>query len=307
MIRRLVWRLVTTEAAFVAAFILPAIVLVGVLGSGILPIDDVVRLRLEGTESVAVSSALADLRRAHPEVEAAQESLGDDVIEVVVRRDLSWRPGGDPSILEILDAVAQAGHLRELSTGPEMADGQSMADGLSLIYGYAVWLTLGVIAVGLLRRFPVQAPPALHAPLTRTGANGLLAWIALMTVGLGTNHLPEWLPPPMGAGSFVDALAAAGLAGFALACLAAPLAEELLFRKWLYGGLLQDKVRHANLVQAAVFAIPHAPAFGLRGAVGAFFAGLIFGWLYRSSGRILLPAAVHGAYNGSVLAMHHLW
>lgn len=290
-----------------AASVLPAIVLVVVLGSGILPIDDVVRFSFERTESASVSSALVELQRSHPEVEAIQRSHGDDVVEIVVRRDLSWRPGGDPSISEILDSVAQAGDLRDISTGPEIADGESVAALLPLTYGYAMFFTLGAIALGLLRRFPVQAPPALHATLLRTGPAALVAWIALLTVGWGATLLPELLPPPVNAVSIGATLAAAGLAGFVLACVAAPMAEELLFRKWLYGGMLQDRVRHASLVQAAVFAIPHAPVFGLRGAVGAFFAGLIFAWLYRSSGRILLPAAVHGAYNGSILATQHLW
>jgi membrane protease YdiL (CAAX protease family) len=305
--RRLIWRIATTEAAFVAASVLPVIVLVGVLGSGVLPVDDVVRVSFEKVEPVALSSALVELQRVHPEVEAFQQGLGGDVVEIVVTRDLSWRPGGDPSISEILDVVARAGRLRDVSTGPEISDGESLAPWLPLAYGYVMFLTLGVMTMGLLRRFPVQAPRGIHATWVRTGAAALVAWIALLTVGWGATQLPEMLPPPVNSVSIGTTLAAAGVVGFVFACLIAPWAEELLFRKWLYGGLLQDEVKHAGLIQAAVFAIPHAPVFGLRGAVGAFIAGLIFAWLYRTSGRILLPAAVHGAYNGSILATQHLW
>jgi membrane protease YdiL (CAAX protease family) len=305
--RRLIWRFITTEAAFVLASVVPVIAMIGVLGAGILPVDDVVRVSFEKTEAAALSSALADLQRAYPEVEALQQSLGSDGVEIVVKRDLSWRPGGDPSISEVLDAVARAGPLRNVSTGLEFADGGSLVAWLPLAYGYAMFLTLGAITTGLLRRFPVQAPRTISAGWIRSICTAFVAWIGLLMVGWAATQLPELLPPPVTAVSIGTALAAAGLAGFVLACLVAPWAEELLFRKWLYGGLLQDGVKHAGLIQAAIFAIPHAPLFGLRGAVGAFVAGLIFAWLYRTSGRILLPAAVHGLYNGSILATYELW
>jgi hypothetical protein len=222
--RRLIWRIATTEAAFVAASVLPVIVLVGVLGSGVLPVDDVVRVSFEKVEPVALSSALVELQRVHPEVEAFQQGLGGDVVEIVVTRDLSWRPGGDPSISEILDVVARAGRLRDVSTGPEISDGESLAPWLPLAYGYVMFLTLGVMTMGLLRRFPVQAPRGIHATWVRTGAAALVAWIALLTVGWGATQLPEMLPPPVNSVSIGTTLAAAGVVGFVFACLIAPWA-----------------------------------------------------------------------------------
>lgn len=307
MTRRALRRIVLTEAAFVAASVLPLAALVAFLGSGILPIHDVVRLGFVEVRFEAMDAAMTKLQQAYPDVDVARHAIDGDMTEVVVRRDFSLRPGGDPSVSIITDMFAHAGHMSNISTAPELATGPPLVAWLPVVYGYAMFGTLGLIGLVLLRREPVSMPVATQTTPHRILAVCVLGWLGVVAVGWGSIQLPDQWPPATDAASIGMALATGGVAGIALACVVAPMAEEMLFRKWLYGGLIQDRVRGANAIQSALFALPHAPLFGLRGALAAWIAGMIFGWVYRRSGRIAAPVAVHGAYNGVVLASQHWW
>lgn len=82
---------------------------------------------------------------------------------------------------------------------------------------------------------------------------------------------------------------------FAIAAIAAPLTEELLFRGCLYGFLRQSTGRATALaISSVLFALIHAhPA--TTPALAVFAVGLAL--LYEYTGSLWAPIAVHSAFN----------
>lgn len=73
-------------------------------------------------------------------------------------------------------------------------------------------------------------------------------------------------------------------------CLAAPLAEELVFRGAIQGTLQPLGGRNAVWVQAALFAAQHG---GAAGMLYALCMGLALGWLREQSGSVLPGMLLH--------------
>jgi len=87
--------------------------------------------------------------------------------------------------------------------------------------------------------------------------------------------------------------------GATLAVLAAPLAEEVFFRGFVFGGLRgRIGVRFAALISAALFMVAHVnPAV----FVPIFLIGLLLTWVYAKTGSLWYPILVHLGYNGLVV------
>jgi membrane protease YdiL (CAAX protease family) len=87
---------------------------------------------------------------------------------------------------------------------------------------------------------------------------------------------------------------------FSLMCILSGVAEESLYRGFLYSYISHylPHVKTAELVllTSLVFGIGHAYQ-GWRGVASTTISGLIFGTLYVISGSLLLPAVVHSAGN----------
>ena len=81
---------------------------------------------------------------------------------------------------------------------------------------------------------------------------------------------------------------------FVLMCLVVPWAEEIVFRKWLWGltvWSIGDK--HALWVTSAVFAFLHGGWYGFALLPMAFYLG----WIRRSYGSYRYSTAVHSVFN----------
>ena len=164
------------------------------------------------------------------------------------------------------------------------------------------WITPAVAGAGLLA-LAARAPSAGAVLVTAAvGAAGAIApvkgridesearlrlpWV----VALGTAPFfvaASWLRP-----SFVDA----GAFAIAASVLAA-VAEELFFRRLVFGWLSSWGPAVAIVGSAALFAIVHAPAYGLAVLPIDFAGGLIFGWQRRASGGWQAPALTHSIAN----------
>ncbi|MBR1953189.1 MAG: CPBP family intramembrane metalloprotease, partial [Lentisphaeria bacterium] len=87
----------------------------------------------------------------------------------------------------------------------------------------------------------------------------------------------------------------------ALVILIVPVAEELLFRRILFAGLLRFGNKIAWLGTAGIFAAIHLYIAGLP---GLFFIGLGFQWLYCRHKNLAASILSHGLLNGcTVLAV----
>ncbi len=79
--------------------------------------------------------------------------------------------------------------------------------------------------------------------------------------------------------------------------VAAAVAEELLFRRALFGALLRAGPAVALVGSAVVFAAVHVPAYGWAALPVDLGAGLLFGWQRQASGTWAVPALTHAAAN----------
>lgn len=86
------------------------------------------------------------------------------------------------------------------------------------------------------------------------------------------------------------------------AAIGAPLAEEFLFRGFLFGVLRASPAGLAGavLVTAAFWAALHAQ-YSLYGLGAIFLIGVYLGWLRHKTGSLIAPMACHGMYNALVV------
>jgi membrane protease YdiL (CAAX protease family) len=115
-----------------------------------------------------------------------------------------------------------------------------------------------------------------------------LPWLAATAIGIAAFDAARALQHPMAprmAPLFVAATAVVGVA------------EELLFRRLLYGGLAVYGVLLAVCGSAAVFAVVHVPAYGATALPVDLAAGLVFGWQRWASGTWTASAVTHAAAN----------
>ena len=134
----------------------------------------------------------------------------------------------------------------------------------------------------------------------------LLAGISGISYCLFFNVLLQALKVRSG-GAVDDALVAffqdKQIAFIALEVVAAPLVEEFLFRKLLYGKLsgVIPKI-FAALISAAVFGALH---FSIPGAIYGFAFGLLLSELMETTGTWIGAVIAHGLANATSLMMNY--
>ena len=157
-----------------------------------------------------------------------------------------------------------------------------------------------ILASGALAFRPV-APAGALTVAAAVGLFGLLApvppaagdgtrrhrWLAATGLGIAAAVAARAmqhpaLPPP---------------AWFAIFAVIAAVAEEVFFRRLLYGWLAMYGPVVAIGGAAAVFAAIHAPAYGLSALPVDFAAGLVFGWQRWATGTWSSAAVTHATAN----------
>ena len=102
--------------------------------------------------------------------------------------------------------------------------------------------------------------------------------------------MPEWIEEIM-----AD-LIQNDIYSFLTVVLAAPFFEELLFRRVIFEGYLQNySVKKAIILSALMFAIFHLNPWQ---GIGAFVAGLYLAYVYYKTGDIILCMFIHFVNNG---------
>ncbi len=119
---------------------------------------------------------------------------------------------------------------------------------------------------------------------------GVFPWRALaaLTLGVGAFVVAGRLHPLSPAPLVLSALAAS---------VAAAVAEELFFRKLLYGWLARWGTWVAICGAAAAFAAVHVPAYGVAALPVDFAAGVLFGWQRWVAGGWIVPGLTHASAN----------
>ena len=81
------------------------------------------------------------------------------------------------------------------------------------------------------------------------------------------------------------------------ATIVAAVAEEIFFRRLVYGWLASAGDTVAIIGAAVLFAAVHVPAYGVRVFPLDLAAGVIFGWQRWATGGWAAPALTHAAAN----------
>jgi uncharacterized protein len=83
---------------------------------------------------------------------------------------------------------------------------------------------------------------------------------------------------------------------FIMIAVLAPLLEELLFRGVVLDGFLKNyKPAHAIFASALLFALVHG---NFAQGIGAFFIGLVIGWIYWKTNSVIPGIIIHFVNNG---------
>lgn len=102
--------------------------------------------------------------------------------------------------------------------------------------------------------------------------------------------MPEWLEEIMAS------LIKKNFASFMTIAIVAPVMEELLFRKVIFEGFLENySLKKAILMSAFMFALFHLNPWQ---GIGAFIAGVYLAYLFYKTGDIMLCMFVHFVNNG---------
>src|SRR5579875_471075 len=94
-----------------------------------------------------------------------------------------------------------------------------------------------------------------------------------------------------------DALLLGGAVSGILALILAAGAEEVFFRRFLYGWLAVRGAAPAVVGSAVLFAAVHLPAYGPAALPVDLAAGLLLGWQRWAAGTWTAPAATHALAN----------
>jgi len=201
----------------------------------------------------------------------------------------------------------------------------SAADGM---VAALLFFAVQAIAVTVIHRG--KGPPALPDLALALAIGGAVTWALVRFVywRMGTAGVPRFLhgpamPPVLsGAAWALPAIAAAmlymlamrrfGIALpqpdgaialpvlLAIACVAAPLSEEFIFRGLLFGGLRRSlPAIPAVAASAALFAVVHPPV----SMVPVFMLGVCAALAYGRKGGLLAPVVTHAVYNAAIIAL----
>ena len=174
---------------------------------------------------------------------------------------------------------------RGVHPGEEAAVFGALAGCLALaarphIFLPALAVTIAVGVAGALAPAPYEAGPA--------AVRRFATWIAATGLGVAafaSIRLAAAVPP-----------GPATLRTGSVAVIAA-VAEELFFRRFLYGALLRRGVALAVCGSALAFALVHIPAYGMGVFPIDLAAGLVLSWQRWASGSWTASAASHAAAN----------
>lgn len=129
-----------------------------------------------------------------------------------------------------------------------------------------------------------------HRPIRHENA-GLLAVLVLLVAG----------------GAAVAARAGSDWPALWVLLLAAPLAEEIVFRLGLQQALLDARLVpwQANAGTAAVFGLLHALLQARPGGLATALPSLLLGLVYQRTGSVSHCVLLHAALNGAWLLLVH--
>jgi membrane protease YdiL (CAAX protease family) len=148
------------------------------------------------------------------------------------------------------------------------------------------------------------ALPSLRWRDVKSGAMyGLLAYLALSVIYALIPLVQSAFGGGVGALAFVPPrIDGSGLTLLSIwigMVIAAPIAEELLFRGLIYRGLADSRLGAfgAVVITSLAFGLVHCPGFGWPRVAGTACIGLLFGWVRWHTGNTWVAMVAHAVMN----------
>lgn len=138
---------------------------------------------------------------------------------------------------------------------------------------WAIVVTMGVGVVGLIAPLPVAAAPA-----RRGRPPGVGTWLGAVALGVGALLLAGRLPSVLGIGPPAGVLVPHAPAAAVTASVVAAVAEEIFFRRLVFGWLAARGPAVAICGSALAFAAVHVPVYGVAVLPIDAAAGALLGW-----------------------------
>jgi len=170
-----------------------------------------------------------------------------------------------------------------------------------LIPGLAIQALVFLSVGALMARWRIR-PTRSNVGLLGAVGYGLSGGGLAVAVGIGLGFLLEWVGLPVREQPLLQELLQDRANVLRLApwvVLAAPIAEEVFFRGYLFRFLAQGAGFPAGfLISSALFALVH---LNLSGFLVYLAVGCIFALVYTRTDHILAPITAHVAYNGALM------
>lgn len=188
-----------------------------------------------------------------------------------------------------------------------------LGEGELTLFGSAVILVAMQVALLLVSWLLVFRPGALAALPSLPGRDpagailgglgwGVVAWFGATAVSIGVVWLLErfGIQAQPQAAEVAIQLVDPWLVVIAIVILA-PIAEEVFFRGVVFNAWLRERgARWALIGSSVLFALIHISLVAL---LPIFLLGLGLAWLYRRTGNLLAPIAMHATVNGISVAL----
>lgn len=248
--------------------------------------------------AVATAAGAAEANAAHADADATGASAtaaARDVECTIVFRGTRAPP--------VRRVVAEAGYMVRAATTslpPREMQRLSRPDNLA---GLLAGTQLALVLVALLRRRSTPAPPPVpwRSAVPIGVAGGAAAWLA----GLAGAALVTLAGGTVSPSTFLTALDIAGPATFVVvllgAVVAAPLAEELFFRRHLLERFRRAGVRGGVATSAVLFGVAHLDPLAV---VPLTLVGVVFGATYLRGGGYRGAVVAHAIYNAAGFVLH---
>ncbi len=149
----------------------------------------------------------------------------------------------------------------------------------------ALVVTVLVGVIGAMGPIPLRSSPS-----QERGSRVRLRWLESVGLGIAAFGLARWLQASPTLPATIMPLTVAGN-------VLAAVAEELFFRRLMYGWLLKAGTGVAVGGTAAAFAAVHVPVYGVTILPIDLAAGLLFGWQRWATGSWSASAVTHVAAN----------
>ena len=212
-----------------------------------------------------------------------------------------------PSVFILLALALVVGNVLTLPFAFDAVAIQTGEGEVSLL-GSAVILTAAQVGLLLVGYLFVAHPRALAGLATLPGRDpagaivaglawGVVAWLGSSVVLFLVSELLTRMgqPPPVGPAEQAIAMLEPWLVVVTIVVFA-PIAEELFFRGIVFNAWLRESgPTWAYVGSAALFAVIH---FSLASLLPIFLLGLALAWIYRRTGSLLAPIAMHATVNG---------